>query len=349
MRLPNGYGSVYKLSGNRRKPYIARKTIGWDIDMNTRKSSQKYATIGYYATRKEALAALAAYNADPYDLDAAKITFREVYERWYAEFAPTTGESNAKSYRTAWTVCQEIADMRFVDVKLSHLQGVIDHSGKNTPALRRVKILFKAMYKYAVIHELIPEEKVFVKYVDISKPGNPNALVREPFSSAEIKALWSAWEDNTYITIILIMIYTGCRISELLELEKSNVDLQTKCFHITESKTEAGIRTVPIANKVLPFFQRWYETPGKFLFSSSSGLPFTYLNFLRNYWNPIMKKLGMQHFPHDTRHTCVSLLTAAKVDERVIRRIVGHSGQGVTETVYTHFELQPLLDAINLI
>ena len=28
MKLPNGYGSVYKLSGNRRKPWAARVTAG---------------------------------------------------------------------------------------------------------------------------------------------------------------------------------------------------------------------------------------------------------------------------------------------------------------------------------
>ena len=62
MRLPNGYGSVYKLSGNRRKPYIARRTIGWDDN-----GKQLYANIGYYRTRAEALQALAAFNDNPYD------------------------------------------------------------------------------------------------------------------------------------------------------------------------------------------------------------------------------------------------------------------------------------------
>lgn len=57
----------------------------------------------------------------------------------------------------------------------------------------------------------------------------------------------------------------------------------------------------------------------------------------------------MEHRPHDTRHTCISLLTSAGVDERVIKKIVGHKGQGVTETVYTHFEIDKLLDAINKI
>ena len=69
MRLPNGYGSVYKLSGkNRRKPYIARRTIGWDDN-----GKQLYATIGYYRTKAEALQALAAFNDNPYDLQMSKV------------------------------------------------------------------------------------------------------------------------------------------------------------------------------------------------------------------------------------------------------------------------------------
>ena len=32
MKLPNGYGSVVKLSGKRRKPYQVRKTAGWHYD-----------------------------------------------------------------------------------------------------------------------------------------------------------------------------------------------------------------------------------------------------------------------------------------------------------------------------
>ena len=43
------------------------------------------------------------------------------------------------------------------------------------------------------------------------------------------------------------------------------------------------------------------------------------------------------------------LLTEAGVDERIIKKIVGHKGQGVTETVYTHIELPFKLEAINKI
>ena len=89
MKLPNGYGSVYKLSGKRRKPWIARKTSGWDIDEASEKTKQKYKTIGYFATRQEALTALANYNENPYDLDTNFMTFADVYEKWSNEYFET--------------------------------------------------------------------------------------------------------------------------------------------------------------------------------------------------------------------------------------------------------------------
>lgn len=46
MRNPNGYGSVYKLKGNRRKPWIVQKTKGWELNEET--CIQKRITIGYY-------------------------------------------------------------------------------------------------------------------------------------------------------------------------------------------------------------------------------------------------------------------------------------------------------------
>ena len=152
MKLPNGFGTVYKLSGNRRNPYVAKKTKGWEIDPKTGKSKQLYTVVGYYPTRKEALTALAEFNANPYDVNAAKVTFEDVYERWSDEHFPTVSDSNVKGYRAAWALCDKLARMRFVDVKLDHLQMVVDESGKNYPTLRKLKILFGLMYKYAVIH-----------------------------------------------------------------------------------------------------------------------------------------------------------------------------------------------------
>lgn len=350
MKMPNGYGSVYKLSGNRRKPWAARVTDGWTIDTQTQKSRQKYKFVGYYETRKEALLALADYNANPYNIDTANITFEEVYERWSAEHFPTVSQSSVNGYKASFLLCAPIAGRRFVDVKLDDLQACADNSGKNYPTLRRYKVLLGLMYKWAVIHDVIPSDRNKVEYLNIKNAGNPNAIDRTPFTSKEINRVWEVKDANIYYTVVLMLIYTGCRISELLNLEKTEIDLPGRCFKITEAKTPSGVRTVPIAEKVLPFFEYWYNLNDcEYLLSTPEGKHFEYINYYDSYWTPLMEAINMTHRPHDTRHTCISLLATAGVDERVIKKIVGHKGQGVTETVYTHFEIAELLDAINKI
>ncbi|MDR0947907.1 MAG: site-specific integrase [Lachnospiraceae bacterium] len=350
MKLPNGFGTVYKLSGNRRNPYVAKRTKGWEIDPATGKAKQLYDVVGYYPTRKEALTSLAEFNANPYDVNAAKVTFYDVYDRWSSEHFPTVSNSNVQGYKAVWALCDKISNMKFADIKLDHLQMIVDTSGKNYPTLRKLKVLFGLMYKYAVIHEIIPKERNMVEYVNINNAGNPNAFNRKPFSKAEVKRLWEVKDANIYYTVVLMLIYSGCRISELLDLKKCDINLPERYFKVVEAKTASGIRTAPIAEKIYPFFEYWYNLNDcEYLLSTSESKHFIYRNYYDSYWKPLIDTLGMTHRPHDTRHTCISMLTVAGVSDKVIKKIVGHKGNGVTEIVYTHFEIEELVDAINRI
>ncbi len=351
MRLPNGFGSVYKLSGkNRRNPYIAKKTKGWETNPLTGKVKQLYTIVGYFPTRAEALAALADYNANPYDVNVMKLTFANVYEKWSDEHFPNVSQSNINGYKAAYSLCGKIATMRFVDIKLDHLQMIVDESGKNYPTLRKLKGMFSLIYKYAVIHEIIPKERNMVEYVNIKNAGNPNSYTRSRFTKAEVARLWEIKDTNIYYTIILMLIYTGCRISELLDLKKEHINLEERWFAIVKSKTEAGIRVVPIAEKIYPFFEYWYNLNDcEYLLSTPEGEHFLYRNYYDSYWTPLINNLGMSHKPHDTRHTCISLLAVADVPDKIIRKIIGHKGLALNENVYTHFEIDELLDAINKI
>lgn len=350
MKLPNGFGSVYKLSGKRRNPWCARKTTGWTWNESKQRSYPIYQFVGYYPSRQEALTALVDYNKDPYDLHLDTITFEEVYDRWSDIHFEKVSQSNVQGYKASFKLCDAIKDMKFADIKLDHLQKVVDESGKNTPTLKKLKIMFGLMYDYAVMHEIVtPDKRDMVRYVDISKAGNPNAYNRKPFSKKEIKAVWKNQEGNEYVSVILILIYTGVRIGELLNLKKEDIHLEERWFYIRESKTDSGIREVPIAEKIVPFIQHWMEKDCEYLICTPTNEHFLYRNYYDSYWTPLMEQMNLMHRPHDTRHTCVSLLTEAGVDERIIKKIVGHKGQGVTETVYTHLELPIKLDAINSI
>lgn len=352
MKLPNGYGSVYKLSGKRRKPWVAKKTIGWQIiDEEKGTKRQLYRTVGYYEDRTQALEALVQFNRSPYGIDADTVTFGEIYERWSDEHYAKVGKSSKQGYEAAWNLCEKIKDVRFVDIKLDHMQGVVDDSGKNRPTLRKLKVMFGLIYKYAIIHGVVSRERDMTEYVDISAAGNPNAYNRKPFLQSEVQRIWDCRHTNEYYTVILMLIYSGVRISELLNLKKEDVFLKDRYFNVVASKTESGIRSVPIAKKVLPFFKAWYEKNDcEYLISTPEGEHFTYRNYYDSYWKPLVALLDMSsHTPHDTRHTCVSFLTAAGVDERIIQKIVGHKGQGVTQVVYTHFEIRELIKAIDKI
>ena len=53
------------------------------------------------------------------------------------------------------------------------------------------------------------------------------------------------------------MIYTGVRIDELLSLKKENIHLEEHYFDVIKSKTENGIRKVPISDYIYPFVENW--------------------------------------------------------------------------------------------
>ena len=157
-------------------------------------------------------------------------------------------------------------------------------------------------------------------------------------------------KDDKYYQIILMLLYNGTRISEFLSLKKENVHLDKQYFDVIESKTENGIRKVPIADKLLPFYKGWYEScpDCEYLLHTEDGKPFKYRNYYDSYWTPLTEQIGINRTPHCTRHTCISMLSEAGVQDTTIKKIVGHSGaMSLTEKVYTHLDVQILVDAIN--
>ena len=63
-RSPNGFGTCYRLPGKRSRPWVARVTVGWTtVKKNGREvPRQIYKTIGYFAEKKDGLAALGISN-----------------------------------------------------------------------------------------------------------------------------------------------------------------------------------------------------------------------------------------------------------------------------------------------
>lgn len=334
---------MYKLSGNRRKPYIARKTTGWDAN-----GKQIYTTIGYYATRQEGLQALADYNDNPYDLMMSKITFEEMYKKWHDFFFDEdANRSTLKNYKTAYNHCKPLYKMKMADIRLHDMQQVLDSCPTGYQSASRIKILLNKLFEWCVQREYIRKNHAVNLVVPKAKPKSE----RKAFSKEDIAKLWSVADKNPNVPLILMLIYSGVRINELLKLKKEDVNLDEQWFKVRASKTNAGIRIVPIADKVLHFWKAYMQrSKCQYAVCTPEGDELVYDNFRKNYWHPLMDKLNMKYTIHETRHTCNSLLIMANCNPTIRKKIIGHKSQmDIGEAVYGHIYTEELLKAINQI
>ena len=359
MRLPNGYGSVSKLTGNRRNPWRVRVTTGWTFDAVTKKAKQQYTTVGYYPTRQAALQALAAYNTNPYDLDAAKATFAEIYNKWSDSKFEKIGASNISGYKASYNACPSLHNMKFTDIKLSHLQNAINSSGKNPPTQKKIKTLFNKLFEYAAMNGVISKDENIVEYVEIGVIEQSTLHYR--FTNKELETMW-LWSNNEYVQVILMLIYSGVRPGELFNLKSEDVNLEEGFFSVLKGKTVNATRKVPIHNRTYPFFEHWKSKKTEYLITNLSGKRINFDTnhgaYMRSFFTPLLQDMGILHYknergelqdhlPDDTRHTFTTMWKEKKLDEAMRRKIQGHSGKGIGEIVYTHFDLELLKEELN--
>lgn len=345
MRNGNGQGSIIKLSGNRRKKFQVRVTMGFTDD-----GKQKYVSLGFFKTRAEAEECLVEYRRNPYDISTSKYTFAEVYENWSKQKFNKVSESSVVRYNNVYNrYCKELHSMRFRDIKQRHLQEVIDKCGKAYPTRASIKTLFSTLYNYAIENDI--SEKNYAKSVDIGSRERKSQ--RYPFSHEEIETLFKYVNEIDYTDTVLIMIYTGLRIGELLNIKIKDVHLDER-YMVGGSKTEAGInRIIPINKKIEPFIRKYYEKnkDNTYLITNAFGRQMKYSNYRREKWDNIMEKMEFKnkHRPHDARHTFACLMDEVNANRLCFKRIIGHASQDITDEVYIHKTISQLVDTIDLI
>lgn len=338
IRLPNGYGSIIKLSGNRRNPWCVRKTAGWSED-----KKQQYIYIGYYRTRAEAMKALAAYNCNPDSVEPCA-TFAEIYDKWSESKFPKISRSNAVSYGSAYKAAASLHAMKFSDIKKAHLQSVIDKSANGHSSLSKIKVLFNQLFNYAIENDIV--EKDYSRFVEIGT--NNKKTNRRPFNKDEIAALWSN-VDMPYVDTILIMLYSGMRPGELTTIRTDAVNLSERTMR-GGIKTSAGKdRVIPINKKIAEIVSKRVAEGYDYLVANSDGSAMSYYDYYTCNFKPIMEHLGMDHRPHDCRHTFATLMDNAGANKLSIKRIMGHASKDVTDSIYTHKDIGELIKAIDMI
>lgn len=340
MRKPNGYGSIKKLSGNRRRPFVFVVSV-----------DGKQKPIQYFTTQVEAEIFQADYNKlhSHRSLPGHQITLAELYHRWLPAHIADTDPSDSAlaSYANSFKHLSCLQYEPFQDLKYMDYQRVIDgmrKSGLSYSSLKKVRSLVSLLEKYANKIELT--NKSYAPLLSIGK--NKAIRPHKPFSRQKINRLWQHVGEPGVDTV-LILLYTGMRVGEMLHLKKSDVNLRHGYIRITKSKTVSGIRTIPIHHRILPLITKRIKFLGSNLITDSEGKPYNYSRYCI-LWREVMHSINADgHTTHDCRHTVATLLDNAGANETAKRRILGHSGGDVTERVYTHKGLRQLRKCIELL
>ncbi|MCL2213038.1 MAG: tyrosine-type recombinase/integrase [Oscillospiraceae bacterium] len=336
MRNPNGYGSVVKLSGNRRRPYHVRKTVGFN-----EKGHPVYQTLDYTTTREEGMILLATFNKNPWDVDKANMTLSALFELWLERKAVKFGRSNQSSMKSVYQHCKSLWSYKYTDIKAYHMQDTIDYCGCGYSTQGAIKALWGHLDKFALELDITTRN-----YSSLLQSAPIPETSKSPFSEDEIKAIWQM-QSMTWADSVLFLLYTGFRVSEMLDLRKDAVNLVEGTI-TGGTKTKAGKdRVVPIHSLIRHIIENRMSEDGEYLFSNKGkhSAVATY----RMVWNEVMRKAAMQHTPHDCRHTFRSRLDSAGANKRCIDLMMGHKSKDVGERVYTHKTLDELRAAIELV
>lgn len=236
-KRPNGSGSVYKLTDKRRtRPWVMAK--GGKI-------------LGRYATKTAALEALEKLAGKPIG-DAIDLTLEEIYTLWKAQHYPRLKEDASLAYDLAWSKLEPLAARKMRTLRTEDVQKIIDadvEKGRSRSTVKKVQTLYSQLCQYAMRKDIIDRN-----YADFLVLPRQKPVQRDTFTEAEIKTLKAdADAGNETSMIILILIYTGYRINELLQKRRDQVDLEQGVMYGGE-KTAAGRgRVVVINDAILPY------------------------------------------------------------------------------------------------
>lgn len=184
---------------------------------------------------------------------------------------------------------------------------------------------------------------------------NPCAAVRVPKglkqtprqlpTDDELKAVKEGY-NLPFGLLPYFILYTGCRRGEAMAITYNDIDRKRKIITINKAvcysdqapsigstKTEAGVREVPLLDKlaaVLPL-----GIGNALLFPGPDG-EIMRESTLKNRWNKWRDLTGVTATPHQLRHGYATMLYEAGIDEREAMELLGHADIKMAKVIYTH-------------
>lgn len=362
-----------------------RLTVSEGFDLNGRPMIHRKTIHG---TKKEAEVELAKFITEVQNglvIDGKSLKFSEFVEVWKRDYgskelAPTTYKRYCRMLETRIlpyfghfyinkirpTDIMKFYDLLEKDTQLVRKKG--NNGSKTKKPLSGKTILEHHRLLRAMLHRAVYWQLIVSNPAERVQPPRAKKTKRRSYDDEQTKILLEnleklTVEDTKYKVAIILTIFTGVRLGELMGLEWQDVDFRNGIISINRSsqylsdmgvftkvpKTESSIREIAIPEFIISLLEEyklWYEeqkslygelwTNSDRLFVQADGKPMHPSSISK--W--FVKYVGTIGLPvinfHGLRHTNASLLVAQNIDIAVVSARLGHAQISTTLDFYVH-------------
>ena len=216
----------------------------------------------------------------------------------------------------------------------------------------------KTAYAMGMVSEYIGDK--------IKRPRASEKKV-ECFSVSEQKKIeqYVLNKGNTRFFGVLLCLYTGLRIGELLALEWSDIDMSKGELRVNKTchygkgengvfgritdipKTQSSIRTIPIPKQLMPRLRDVKKKSHSTHIVSNGSNLISIRSYQRSFAS-LLKKLNIQHRGfHSLRHTFATRALECGMDVKTLSEILGHKNPTVTLNRYAHSLMEHKKEMMN--
>lgn len=327
----NGQGCVYK----RGSTWQAEITLGYYTRDGKRLRKRK--TKCGFAKKKDALAWISTMQTG--GEERKPITVAILWEQFRADL-DTLSRSKRTAYGIAWRKISAEVEYRCIDeLTVSELQEIVDSHAQSYYTARDIKSLLSHLYKLAIRDDYVDKNRAtFIRLPEL------HSTEREVMTDDEIKALWSDWRaSQSRVTAqMLVMLYTGIRPGELLDIRRDMVHLDEQWMSGGKKTAKGKNRKIIIPDRIVPIIEQMLaEGRDKIAYYRKTDDFYTA-------WKDKRVVLGIREdiTPYCCRHTYITRLTALKVSPAMLQELAGHEDYDTTLD-YTHLSVADRLAEVN--
>ena len=362
-----------------------RLTVSEGFDLNGKPMLHRKTVHG---TKKDAEVELAKFVTEVQNglvIDGKSLKFSEFTEIWKRDYgskelAPSTYKRYCRMLETRLlpyfghfyinkikpTDIMKFYDLLEKDTQLVRKKG--NNGSKNKKPLSGKTILEHHRLLRAMLHKAVYWQLIVSNPAERVQSPKARKPKRRSYDDEQTKILLEnleqlSIEDTKYKVAIILTVFTGVRLGELMGLEWQDVDFKNRIISINRSsqyladmgvftkvpKTESSIREIAIPEFIISLLEEyklWYEeqksiygelwTNSDRLFVQADGKPM-HPSTISKWFVKYVGQIGLPVINfHGLRHTNASLLVAQNIDIAVISARLGHAQISTTLDFYVH-------------